>query len=85
MSELAHIEDNAIVIRIPKDQLSGAAYQGLDDLGIEDESEVDWDQLAIDMVAELNSEEEDGTTLVHRALDQALINAGENGSSAFPD
>lgn len=85
MTELAKIEGDEIVIRIPKSSLSGAAYQGLDQLGIEDEDEVDWNALAIDMVSELNREEEDGTTLVNLALDQALINAGENGSSALPD
>lgn len=35
---------------------------------------------AKDVVIELNREEEDGTTLVHRMFDQAFLRVAENGS-----
>lgn len=39
-------------------------------------------QFIKDVVRELQSEEEDGTTVLHRALDRAAIEAIENGSEA---
>lgn len=40
-------------------------------------------QLAKDVTTELTAEEEDGTTLIHKILDEALYNAAENGSEGF--
>ncbi len=41
--------------------------------------------LAHDVVAELNREEEDGTTPVHLLIDHAIFDAYENGSEGFPE
>ncbi|WP_299663900.1 hypothetical protein [uncultured Ruegeria sp.] len=79
----AKIEGDEIVIRMKISELNGAAYQGLDQCGVEDDGEMDFEQLAPDLVKELNREEEDGTTLIHRALDSAVVAASENGSEAF--
>lgn len=49
-------------------------------VGIDNEHE-----LAIDVCRELNAEEEDGTTPVHRLLDRAIFDAFENGSTGFSD
>lgn len=43
---------------------------------------LDHQQFIKDVVCELQREEEDGTTLLHRALDRAAIDAIENGSEA---
>ena len=40
-------------------------------------------QLARDLVHQLNTEDEDGTTPVHVMLDQAVIEASEQGAEAF--
>ena len=79
----ARIEGDEIVIRVKIIELVGAAYGGLDAAGVEDDGRMDFDGLAPDLVTELNREAEDGTTLVHRALDAAVIEASENGSEAF--
>lgn len=84
MTEYAKIEGEDLVIRIPKADLPHAAYLGLEYFNIGPLTKLDWDALAEDIVSELNVDDEDGTTLVHRALDRALINAGENGSAAIP-
>ena len=44
---------------------------------------VDLDQFIDDLVDELNREEEDGSTLITKALDDAVVNACENGSEAI--
>lgn len=77
------IEDGDIVIRIPIRSLSGEAWQGLDAVGYEDDDSMDWHQLAADIVVELETESEDGTTPIHEMLDQAVISASENGAEAF--
>ena len=41
------------------------------------------DQFIDDLVDELNREEEDGSTLITKALDDAVVNACENGSEAI--
>ncbi|MCZ2397845.1 MAG: hypothetical protein LC100_15045 [Chitinophagales bacterium] len=41
------------------------------------------DQLVDDLVAELNCEQEDGSTLITKALDEAVVNACESGSDAI--
>ena len=41
------------------------------------------DQLVDDLVTELNSEQEDGSTLITKALDGWVVNACESGSDAI--
>lgn len=41
------------------------------------------DQLVDNLVAELNCEQEDGSTLITKALDEAVVNACESGSDAI--
>lgn len=79
----ASIEDGHIVVRISVNELSGAAFQGLDAVGCEDGDGMDYDQLASDIVGQLNAESEDGTTPVHVMLDTAVIEASEQGADAF--
>lgn len=79
----ASIEDGHIIVRIPVNELSGAAFQGLDAVGCEDGDQMDYDQLAKDIVQQLNTEGEDGTTPVHVMLDTAVIEASERGAEAF--
>ena len=79
----AKIEDGEIVIRIPINSLSGAAFQGLEAIGCEEGDAMDYDALAGEIVAGLNAEAEDGTTPVNLMLDQVVIEASENGGEAF--
>jgi hypothetical protein len=77
------VEGNAIVIRIPFEYLIHSAQthqEFYDD---------DWDnRLVVDDVGvfanevmqSLREESEDGTTVVHVALDEAIANAVENGA-----
>lgn len=41
------------------------------------------DKFAAEILKTLNDEEEDGTTLIHIALDTATINAVENGAEGI--
>ena len=81
--DLANLEGDEIVIRIPVGGLSGAAYEGLAAVGCEEGDDMDYECLARDLVSQLNSESEDGTTPVHNMLDQAVIEASEQGAEAF--
>lgn len=84
--ELANIVDDKIVITIPTDRLDGFACEGLSDVGLENDAQlelIDFPLLIKEIVSELNAEEEDGTTLIHKALDQAVRNASDNGSEAL--
>lgn len=78
------IENDEIVIRCSIDTLA-IAWE------MSPENEYDYDDgnptpitneraFAEEVVNELNREEEDGTTLVHRALDRAMYMAVENGA-----
>lgn len=80
--DIAKIEGEEIVIRIPIRELSGAACEGLDYVGYEG-VDMNFDQLAKDIIDQMNSEDEDGTTPIHRLLDQAVIEASESGADAF--
>lgn len=79
----AKIEGDQIVIRVPIAELSGAAFQGLDQVGCKEGDGMNYADLARDIVAEMNAESEDGTTLVHAMLDRAVIEASERGADAF--
>jgi len=46
---------------------------------------VDDAEFISDVISELNKEEEDGTTPIHRLLDKAVMDAYENGSLGFAD
>lgn len=80
MKELANIEGDEIVIRVPIAAISTAASIVLDELEVEitDEREA-----AKSIVRYLNDEDEEGTTPVHVALDKALTNAVEQGEEGF--
>lgn len=81
------IKDGEIIIRVQIKDLSGVAFEGLNDVGMLDETDVDFDEVAKDIVSELEREDEEGSTLVHFMFDQAVRDASENGSTAldFPE
>ena len=79
----AKLDGENIVITIPVSDLSGAAYQGLESVGCEEGDQMNYADLARDLVSELNSESEDGTTPVNVMLDAAVIEASEQGAEAF--
>lgn len=73
------VVDGRLVISIGVDLLLHAVAHGADDW--EDDWEVtDPDAFALAIVDELESEEEDGTTLLHRAFDRAAMRAVEAGA-----
>jgi hypothetical protein len=83
MNELANIEGEEIVIRIPFSAIPDAALVAFDEqYGFEqhDISVVDTAAFAKELRCELSRESEDGTTLVHLMLDKACVNAAENGA-----
>jgi len=85
MTDIAKVEGDEIVMRIKISDLNGAAWQGLSDVDpeIDDRESFDYTTLAEDMVSELNNESEDGSTPVHKLLDEAVTAAADNGSEAF--
>lgn len=84
--DYAAIEGDEIVIRVPIDALPTACQVAWDDrYGDHDLRVVDARAFAEEFVRELNAEEEDGTTLVHLMLDQAAVNAAENGAEGLND
>jgi protein-tyrosine phosphatase len=83
-------EGDWVVIAIHKNTIKNATElnQGLEHYSDEQEDYVppkvvDLDQFIDDLVDELNREEEDGSTLITKALDDAVVNACENGSEAI--
>lgn len=82
----AKIEGDEIVIRIPIAAIETAAPHAWDDqygFGNHSISVSDPATFAKELVLELNRESETGVTLVHRALDQACVNAAENGAEGL--
>jgi hypothetical protein len=87
MSE-AKIENDQIVIRVPITALENAVTYAWDNeygfkqhaLYIEDVNE-----FAKELVRALNTEEENGETLITKAFDKATINATENGAFGIND
>lgn len=82
-------EDSAIVIRIPHETVQHAVENN-EDLEIEDDDgEVTPPQItdlkvfADEIVATLTQEAGDGTTMVHTFLDQAILEALENGAEGI--
>ncbi len=83
-------EGDWVVIAIHKNTIKNETElnQGLEYYSDEQEDYVppkvvDLDQFIDDLVDELNREEEDGSTLITKALDDAVVNACENGSDAI--
>ncbi len=83
-------EGDWIVIAIHKNTLKNAVelnqsleYYSEDDGDYLPPKIMNLDQLVDDLVAELNCEQEDGSTLITKALDEAVVNACENGSEAI--
>ena len=77
------IVDNELRISLGVGTLAHAVEHGHPLRTIEDAEIIDDDQLARDIVRELEWSEEDGTTAVHRMLDAAAYAAFENGSEGF--
>lgn len=83
------IEDGVLIIQIGVDCLANAVKLNpelteFDDAGNWVEPEItDADTFAIEVMRELGAESEDGTTLVHLAIDTAAMNAIENGAEGI--
>lgn len=77
----AEMKGDELIISIGKEALlhaveTGRAY-GLGDVTITDKN-----LFLTELVSELKSEKEDGTTLIHEAIDQAVSNMIENGAES---
>lgn len=68
-------KDGKLIISIDTDLLCNAIFGRIEDFRI-----VNQHEFIKDLIQELESEEEDGTTLVHRMFDKAADSAIENGS-----
>lgn len=83
------IRDNQLILSIGLDTLAWAAenhpdrYDGENDRWLYTIN--DHVVFANDVLTELKDEEEDGTTLVHRMLDEATMRAISNGSQAVSE
>lgn len=75
------VELNAdqLIISVGKDTLLHALETGRS-YGLGDITITDKELFLKEFVRELNSESEDGSTLIHEAFDQAVSNAIENGA-----
>lgn len=78
--ELANIEGDEIVIRVPISTIPYAVSAALEDCEVE---VTDLNQAAKAIVRYLNDEDEEGSTAVHFALDKALRDAVEQGEQGF--
>lgn len=87
MMDLAKIEDGAIVIRVPIDALVTASAHAFElEYGEKHGLTIaDPQAFAKEVCRELNQEEEDGTTPVHRMLDAVMIEAVEQGCEGIGD
>lgn len=84
--EMACIEGDDIVIRVPIAALADAAKVAFDEqYGFEEHDcrVSDPKQAAEAVVRALNDEDEEGTTPVHTLLDKAVISALEEGEEGF--
>lgn len=88
---VAKIEGQQLVIRIGIDTLAYSAEHcpRLYDYDKHDGPPyckvVNKEELAMDVIHELEREQEDGTTPLHLLLDQAIIDAMDGGSAAFAE
>ena len=76
---LAKIEGEEIVIRVPLDVLEGASTVVWEQRGYGGYRVTDLATYAKELVSALNRESENGTTFVHRALDDAAVYALDQG------
>ena len=77
--ELAKIEGEEIVIRVPLAVLEAASTVVWDQRGYGAYRVTDLPTYAKALVGALNRESENGTTFVHRALDDAAVHALDQG------
>lgn len=87
MAEIANIENGQIVIRLDIDVLDGAVEQlwSCGRYGWPRYKVTDKAAFARAFVAELNEEEEDGTTPIHLLFDNAAMRAIENGAEGVEE
>lgn len=76
-------KDGVITISIGIDTLIHATRHGLDPRGLGDFKVTDKSAFIKSVVSELNDEQEDGTTLVHKMLDNAVAAAIESGADGI--
>ena len=77
----ATIEDGAIVIRVLVSALPQVVEGAWATGNLETRYQItNLDEFAADLVTQLNREEEDGTTTVHRMFDKAIEDAIERGA-----
>ncbi len=76
----AYIENENIVILLPISVLESALHQNPRDDSYYNVTIKDRVGFAKDVVRELNSEAEDGTTMIHDLFDMAMAEAIDNGS-----
>jgi hypothetical protein len=81
-SSMAEIEGDEIVIRVPISTMQYAACGALEQCCVEVTDDL---QAAKGVVRYLNDEDEEGSTLIHFALDKALVLAVENGEEGFSE
>lgn len=83
---VAIIENGTITIRVPINNLAaiveGAWASGALDMRFK---VTDEDAFARDLIGELNREEEDGTTPIHRLLDAMINEALESGGEGIEE
>lgn len=80
MEKLAKIDGEEIVIRFPIAALTGVVPYALERAwGARNIAVVDKVAFAEELVVELNREEENGDTPVHRMIDNAVVRAADNG------
>lgn len=92
-SDLAKLEGDEIVIRVPLAAIPHAAKIAFEEANYSvDESTGETSMVvtnartfALDMIRELNAESEDGSTPIHYLLDRAVIDASEGGSEGVDD
>ncbi len=77
---VVELKNGRLSIRIGLDTLFGACAEALDGLVVTDPS-----TFSKEVLHALKDEEEDGTTLVHRMLDDAIRNAIEQGAEGIED
>lgn len=82
----AVIEGDAVVIRFPIAALQ-SALDGAWGLNVFDRRQkvTDEAEFAKEFCLELNSESENGTTLIHRMADKAFVNMIEGGAFGFDE
>lgn len=83
--DLAKIEGDEVVIRLPMDALVTAteacpAFEPIEDSTPKVTDPREWMKSVVD---ELNGEEEDGTTLVHLMFDKAFERAADQGAEGI--